>query len=613
MKGKKKVFAILAAVLMVFAMMPMSAEPVYAEDIPECTVILDPGFIGGEPVTVKSTEEGMLASEPRFQDKGMFQWDGASMWYRYPDLPETFTVPDGLVFNGWTAGSDTTGYMPGFSATVDDTLTLTAQWAFAAPEKTYDFVIGFTGSSDGNINGARVYWAPVDGADGYAVQVLEYYSFEQMWWPISKRSDVEADYSAADNNYSVDLLNGNLRCGRYKAQIYAYKYFNGTKIYSKPLESEERAIGVLSVWDLRYGGEIFVTKMSEDQDPGISVLIRDHWADRFLTDEGKYLNSEGDELVAVTPEDISAYDTYEELREAAWFLPGEDRDAGTVPEADYVECYPVWKSDLAQFCADDHDLVFHEGTPETCTDAGMIPYYECDFCGKCFTDEQGQNEVKKADLVIPAKGHRSVTSTTKATLTANGKIVKKCGDCGKVLSTTKISRPSKFKLSAASYVYSGSVKKPKVTVTDAAGKVVPATNYDLKYTNNKNVGKASAVVTLKGNYSGTKTVTFKINPKGTSLKSLTKASKAITVKWAKQATKMSSARITGYQIQLATNSKFTVNKKTVTVKGYSKTSKKVTGLKGGKKFYVRIRTYRTISGIKYYSPWSIVKTVTTGK
>ena len=75
---------------------------------------------------------------------------------------------------------------------------------------------------------------------------------------------------------------------------------------------------------------------------------------------------------------------------------------------------------------------------------------------------------------------------------------------------------------------------------------------------------------------------------------------------------MSSARITGYQIQLATDSKFTKNKKTVLVNGYNKTSKKVTGLKGGKKYYVRIRTYRTIWKT-YYSPWSKVKTVTTGK
>ena len=75
--------------------------------------------------------------------------------------------------------------------------------------------------------------------------------------------------------------------------------------------------------------------------------------------------------------------------------------------------------------------------------------------------------------------------------------------------------------------------------------------------------------------------------------------------------KMSKSRITGYQIQLATNSKFTKGKKTVTVKGYKKVSKKVTKLKGKKKYYVRVRTYKTVSGVKYYAPWSKSKTVKT--
>ena len=76
---------------------------------------------------------------------------------------------------------------------------------------------------------------------------------------------------------------------------------------------------------------------------------------------------------------------------------------------------------------------------------------------------------------------------------------------------------------------------------------------------------------------------------------------------------MSSARITGYQIQLATDSKFTKNKKLVKVKGYKKVSKKVKSLKGGKKYYVRIRTYKTIGGIDYCSPWSKAKNVKTKK
>ena len=107
------------------------------------------------------------------------------------------------------------------------------------------------------------------------------------------------------------------------------------------------------------------------------------------------------------------------------------------------------------------------------------------------------------------------------------------------------------------------------------------------------------------------TKTFKIRPKGTSIVKLTKARKAVKVKWKKQSKKMSKSHITGYQICLATNSKFTKGRKTVTVKGYTKKSKKVKGLKAKKKYYVKVRTYKRISGTNYYSPWSKVKTVKT--
>ena len=74
---------------------------------------------------------------------------------------------------------------------------------------------------------------------------------------------------------------------------------------------------------------------------------------------------------------------------------------------------------------------------------------------------------------------------------------------------------------------------------------------------------------------------------------------------------MSKKRITGYQIQVATNSDFTKNEKKIKIKGYKKTSAKVTKLKGGKKYYVRIRTYTKTKGQTYYSHWSKVKTAKT--
>ncbi len=131
------------------------------------------------------------------------------------------------------------------------------------------------------------------------------------------------------------------------------------------------------------------------------------------------------------------------------------------------------------------------------------------------------------------------------------------------------------------------------------------------YSNNVKVGKASFVVTGIGQYIGTATGTFNVVPKGTKVKSLKKAKKAFTVKWTRQSGKMNKARITGYQIQYSTSSDFTSGNKTVTVKGYKKTSKKVSKLKAKKSYYVRIRTYLKTGGVTYYSPWSPAKTVKT--
>lgn len=70
---------------------------------------------------------------------------------------------------------------------------------------------------------------------------------------------------------------------------------------------------------------------------------------------------------------------------------------------------------------------------------------------------------------------------------------------------------------------------------------------------------------------------------------------SMKVSWAKN------AKAAGYQVSYSTSSKF-ASAKTVTVKG--KVSTTVKGLVKGKKYYVRIRTYKTVSGVKYYSAWS---------
>ena len=195
----------------------------------------------------------------------------------------------------------------------------------------------------------------------------------------------------------------------------------------------------------------------------------------------------------------------------------------------------------------------------------------------------------------------------------NGSIGRKCTVCGKVLSDKIIYYPKTIKLSTTSYIYDGKVKKPTATVKDSKGNTISKTNYTVTYASGrKNVGSYKVTIKFKGNYSGTKTLTFKINPKGTSLKTLTATSKGFKATWTKQATKMSTSYITGYQIQYSTSSKFTTSTtKTATAAKYSTVSKTISKLTAKKKYYVRIRTYKTVSGVKYYSPWSASKYVTT--
>ncbi|MCR4710573.1 MAG: hypothetical protein K5653_10020 [Clostridiales bacterium] len=171
----------------------------------------------------------------------------------------------------------------------------------------------------------------------------------------------------------------------------------------------------------------------------------------------------------------------------------------------------------------------------------------------------------------------------------------------------------KVTLSAKTYTFNGKVRKPTVTVKNGTTKL-SSSNYRVTYgPGRKSIGKYEVKVTMKGNYSGTKSVYFSIIPKGTTISSITPASKSITVNWKKQATRMATFRIQGYQIQIATNSSFTKGADKWVAYGYSKTSKKLTGLKSGKKYYVRIRTFKGVNGVKYFSKWSKVKTVTTKK
>ena len=91
----------------------------------------------------------------------------------------------------------------------------------------------------------------------------------------------------------------------------------------------------------------------------------------------------------------------------------------------------------------------------------------------------------------------------------------------------------------------------------------------------------------------------------TLITSLSAKDNGFTVKWKKK------TKITGYQIQYSTNSKFKKGNKSIKIKNAKTGSKKITKLKSNKKYYVRIRTYKIVNKKTYYSSWSKKKNVTT--
>lgn len=213
------------------------------------------------------------------------------------------------------------------------------------------------------------------------------------------------------------------------------------------------------------------------------------------------------------------------------------------------------------------------------------------------------------DKLSPSHTHTYETITTKATTTQDGSIITKCTGCDNITSTVTIHRPAAAVLTETAFTYTGKEIKPGITVTDSSGKTIPQANYAITYTGNKNVGMAAVQLTFTGNYSGTMQAAFTINPKGTKLQKATAKTKGFTAKWKKQKT-----QTTGYEIQYSTSKKFT--KKTTSMKTVKKASTQkltVNKLKAGKKYYVRIRTYKTVNGKKYYSDWSKAKKVTTKK
>lgn len=146
--------------------------------------------------------------------------------------------------------------------------------------------------------------------------------------------------------------------------------------------------------------------------------------------------------------------------------------------------------------------------------------------------------------------------------------------------------------------FSGKSITPAFTVKCGSKVLKKNTDYTVKYSSNINPGYGEITVTGKGNYYGTINKKFRINLKDVKVNSLkNKNKKAVTINYSKN------SNASGYQIVYSTSKKFS-GAKSLYVSGSKNVSKKIGGLKKGKRYYFKVRAYCQRNGRKFYSKYS---------
>ena len=208
---------------------------------------------------------------------------------------------------------------------------------------------------------------------------------------------------------------------------------------------------------------------------------------------------------------------------------------------------------------------------------------------------QNNTNAGTAKVTVTGKGNYTGTATAAFTIAKAGNTVT-ASSVNKIVSAKAQSFSIGAKVKGgAKLTYKSNNKS--ITV-DKNGKVTVAKNY---------IGKATITISAAAttNYNAAvKQIYVTVNPTGTKLSSVASAKTGqLTLKWAKN------AAVTGYQVQYATSSKFT-GAKTLNVKSNKTVTGTLSKLKEKQKYYVRIRTYKTVGKVNYYSAWSAAKSAT---
>lgn len=247
---------------------------------------------------------------------------------------------------------------------------------------------------------------------------------------------------------------------------------------------------------------------------------------------------------------------------------------------------------------------------EPTTSTGGYTVYSCTRCDASYQadytdplpDNSSGNDTNtpdESDTDAPDNGNTTTPDTPSGGNTSDSSNTDTPSDEDTVISVSDLDIRV-----ASSIAYTGKAVKPAVTVKNGDEILKNGTDYKLAYKNNKKIGTAAVVVTGMGNYNGSAKLSFKIVPKKAVLSAVqSKKAKTVSVKWKRDNT------VTGYVIQYSTDKNFKKNVKKVTIGKNKTTSATIKKLRSKKIYYVKVASYKKVSGKTYTGKYSNVKKV----
>lgn len=236
-------------------------------------------------------------------------------------------------------------------------------------------------------------------------------------------------------------------------------------------------------------------------------------------------------------------------------------------------------------------------------DISAVEYTGNGICPVVSLSVNGTKLQNQKDYIVEYSNNRDI---------GTGKIlIKGIGNYAGSIEKTFVINPKNLSkltitLSDTKYEYDGKVKKPQVVIKDGNQTLVSGTDYVVSYKNNVAIGTANVVVTGKGNYQNSKTLSFTIVPTQISgakasdgVKLSSGTGKTLKFSWGKQ------TGVSGYEVSLYKGSA------KVKVATTGKNSYKFSKLKENTQYTFRVRAYKKSNGTKYYGSWSPKLTVKT--